>query len=281
VRFNAIPENPLTKMDHIPFSQSDYDKLTEILLDKSPSFIHLRRSELMVDNETAEVDGISSATVHEVKDNMVTGAIYTCYTLWYIANGGINFQISEHTRGRLGDELIREMIRAEKTENLHFVVENIEPSKIELFFNEISVQEKRHDGFFVQRVLKKAPDQLLAEIQVQNYFLRHYDILEYSSIYLLLQKLMKVQMKNSSLELLMEKLHPNKTEENEKIIRLICQNSGAENMKVLIGMFDMLNTNNVIVPEDLQSELISLGQLHDPLKKVVRRYRKLAIKEER
>jgi hypothetical protein len=79
----------------------------------------------------------------------------------------------------------------------------------------------------------------------------------------------------------MEKLNPNKTEENEKIIRLICQNSGAENMKVLIGMFDMLNTNNVIVPEDLQSELISLGQLHDPLKKVVRRYRKLAIKEER
>ena len=112
IKFIPIAENPLTKLDHIPFDSADYQKLHKILSDKSPSFIHLRRNELINnDGDGIEgVDGISSATVAGVKRDMVDGAIFTCYTLWYIANGGINFNIQEHTRNKINNELIIKMV---------------------------------------------------------------------------------------------------------------------------------------------------------------------------
>lgn len=276
IRFNPVAENPLTKLNHIPFAPSDYDKLKDILLDQSPSFIHLKRSELIYEdtNESEDVDGISSATVAEVKNDMVEGAIYTCYTLWYIANGGINFNIREHTSKRLSDELIIEMTMSGNIENHLFLTENIDSSKFELFFDEISSFRSKYDSFFLQRLVEKMPDQLFVKPKAHNFFIRRYNNLEYSSKNLVLKKLQKIPLEKSALELLVANLQPDHSDQNDKIIKLICENIDANTTSILSKTFDVLQNRKITTSHESKSLMILRGQEFEFFKKVVKRFQK-------
>ena len=100
----------LTKLDHVPFTPSDYILLDKILREPDPRFQSLpTHAEIQShgasdrgDNQQASpsapifkqvfqtkyemVDGISGATRPEQVAKFVPGALYTCYTLWGLAN---------------------------------------------------------------------------------------------------------------------------------------------------------------------------------------------------
>lgn len=276
IKFSLVPENPLTKLDHIPFDNSDYQKLNEILLDKTPSFIHLKRSELTSGNvyESNEVDGISSATIAEVKEDMVEGAIFTCYTLWYIANGGISFNIQEHTSKKIDHQLIAKMVRSENTESHYFLIENIKPAFFEGFLNEVVTLAMEYDAFFIQRIIEKGPENLNQNPLNQDFLLGYFNDLEYSSKNELLKKLKNGRLKKNNLEFLVKHLHPANTKLNQLIIKLICNNAADENIDVLIEMFQTLIDHRIEVSSGSYRRLINLEQQHDELIKIVRKLKK-------
>ena len=105
LRYDQPNEKILTKLDHEPFTEADYRLLDEILRGPDPRFgsSHSRidrgakrknddrvsrpapKMSAQIDKHLM-VDGISGATLPELRDKFVPGALYTTYTLWGLAN---------------------------------------------------------------------------------------------------------------------------------------------------------------------------------------------------
>lgn len=159
--FEILPNKPLTKLDHISFNTLDYDKLKSILLSKSPSFIHLRRAELtskQLDDDKYRPDAVSGATLEEIKNDLVEGAVYTCYTLWHIANGDINFQLQEYTKQRLDKKLIMALLRSNNVESHFFLIDFMDLKYFDMYANDVIRLVSKYDSYFESKVNTRIQD---------------------------------------------------------------------------------------------------------------------------
>jgi len=101
-RFDQPEGEMLTKSDHVPFTENDYQLLHEILLDPSdPRHVAQQPKHSMIEGSQQAnpapgafrvftkyemVDGVTGSTLPEIKDKFVPGALYTTYTLWGLAH---------------------------------------------------------------------------------------------------------------------------------------------------------------------------------------------------
>lgn len=91
-RYDFPPGEILTKMDHKPFKEDDYKKLQYILLNQSSIFGELLITDLInpgTENLADSADGKTGATPKKLKNEVIEGAVYTCFTLWHLANGPV------------------------------------------------------------------------------------------------------------------------------------------------------------------------------------------------
>lgn len=124
--FRLIDGIPLTKIDHEPFSESEYHKLHTILADDDSilgSFSKQNISKLLRTKSGSQrqydVDAVSGATPPEIKEKIVEGALYTCHTLWHLCRGKVSHQLVSHTETNLiNEEFLHQLIVSQK---LHFV----------------------------------------------------------------------------------------------------------------------------------------------------------------
>ena len=63
----------LTKLDHIPFTTEDYQKLELLLKDPNSPIGAYRKEELIRDTRKSELDGFTGATIKEINDIVVGG----------------------------------------------------------------------------------------------------------------------------------------------------------------------------------------------------------------
>lgn len=78
----------LTKNEHEPFTAHDYKELHTLLSDPQSLLANFSIEEMTQGKaDTAQVDGISGATLSNLRGYIVTGAAYTTHTLWHITYG--------------------------------------------------------------------------------------------------------------------------------------------------------------------------------------------------
>lgn len=78
----------LTKNEHEPFTAHDYKELHILLSDPQSLLANFSIEEMTQGKaDTAQVDGISGATLSNLRGYIVTGAAYTTHTLWHITYG--------------------------------------------------------------------------------------------------------------------------------------------------------------------------------------------------
>ncbi|WKX76613.1 hypothetical protein [Zobellia laminariae] len=80
--FDRSSEEPLTKHDHDEFLFSDYWKLHELLKDHNSILKRRAIDELVTKPKPSTIEGVdalSGATIKEVKESVVSGALYSCY----------------------------------------------------------------------------------------------------------------------------------------------------------------------------------------------------------
>jgi hypothetical protein len=90
MRYDMPQGKILTKVDHDAFKKEDYEKLADILARPNSIFADLKMEDLITkgtDSLTANVDAKTGATLKTIKNEVIDGAVYTCFTLWHIAYG--------------------------------------------------------------------------------------------------------------------------------------------------------------------------------------------------
>ena len=68
--FDTLSGKALTKLDHRPFLDEDYRKLNAILSDPYSSLAFYSQKELTGDQRVSQVDGLTGATIDEVKSQV-------------------------------------------------------------------------------------------------------------------------------------------------------------------------------------------------------------------
>lgn len=100
-RYELPPGRNLTKLGHQPFSPEDHDKLQQILTDPYSPLKSVAWGEISLPKESAsgrgEFDAMSGATALSKRSMVVSGAAYTCFTLWRWSHGDAAKVIREMT----------------------------------------------------------------------------------------------------------------------------------------------------------------------------------------
>ncbi len=159
IRFDTIAGKPLTKFDHRPFTSADYQKLDEILQNKSSILRVLEKEELTDKNvklKSTTVDAVTGATPASVKEQVVEGAVYSVFTLWHFVNGTLKDSLKNHTVSILSDKLIEQMLRSENFETQLFVLkqlpQNYFEKNTELLFQTLSKSNSLIQSYIINKI---------------------------------------------------------------------------------------------------------------------------------
>lgn len=104
----------LSKYDHEPFSEKEYQRLHTLLADSSIPLDAVSFEKLVEQpkNDEGVVDAVSGATSKSVADMVVKGAAYTTYKLWNIVNGPTMDIVSKLTEKQLTPTLIYRILQS-------------------------------------------------------------------------------------------------------------------------------------------------------------------------
>lgn len=175
-----LPEGvELTKLDHKSFTEDDYKKLSLLLQNTNPSFLGMSKEELIGEVDNDSIDGYSGATVTVVKDEIIEGAVYSCYTLWNIAHGKVVDRIQCKTKELLSPGLVKHIVSTGNTDGCYFLVNNFKEGDFIQYSDEVVSMIKSSKGYLAQKALEKMPDTLVANVQFQKNMVTVYPELDY------------------------------------------------------------------------------------------------------
>jgi hypothetical protein len=163
---------PLTKYDHDLFEEADYLKLHELLLNKNAVFRRKKLSDLFDPNaepekqvtyKGAEVDAVSGATKKAIKDAVVEGALYSCYTIWQLVHGTADDSIKVALPGLWDEELLRRFLYAERDDYQFHALKQLQDSAYATYSTRLLELFGNSSPLFRTKLLKQLPAPYWAE----------------------------------------------------------------------------------------------------------------------
>ena len=166
--YKVDPKWPLTKIDHLPFSDEEYEKLHLVLADDHSilsSYTKKNITELYVSSKNNNIDGvdaISGATPQYIKDQTIEGAWYTCHTLWSLCRGKIREQLLNYTENNLlNDDLMHQMILSDDLKLIEFSFQHLSSFGDSIFYGEILQAIQRNRGSTASKIISLLPNTLI------------------------------------------------------------------------------------------------------------------------
>jgi hypothetical protein len=235
IDYQVQPYDPLTKLDHKPFTLGDYAKLQSILTNHDLTFTGLPADKLVVKVEET-VDGYSGATIEAIKGEVIDGALFTCYTLWHIANGAVVDSIRRHTQRQLDKPMITRIIGYQSPSAHYYLIDNMSEVQFEQNLSEIIELIKIGKGYFPKNAIEKIPESLFSKREMQDFLVHSYDSLSYYTQVAALNKLHKVSLQGNLVEKLLAEISDRNSAQNQKIITLIIKTNSASSIQKLMDL---------------------------------------------
>ncbi|AYN66701.1 hypothetical protein D1013_04545 [Euzebyella marina] len=190
--FDSYQQSPLTKHDHDEFVYADYLKLHQLLLDDNSILKRRKVDELVKKPQVSEnenVDAVAGATIKEVKESVVSGALYSCYTAWHIVHGVVKNQIRELTVKGLSEDQLVSMLSVDNPDYQIFVLKRFSKAQYEKNYKQIAAIFK--DGIPLVRsyIVKNVPSSFWENETLQTPFWNCFSDLDINSRSLLLEKI--------------------------------------------------------------------------------------------
>ena len=205
----SLPSEPLTKFDHEEFTDSDYRKLRSILRDKS-SLLGRYRPEDLVDENSQRIsetaDAITGATLNTVREAVVEGALYTCHSLWNLANGKLTEKMKKFTTEILDEHLLRKLLLSSDYPDRYLALDNIPPDAYGEYFDLVFSYIRNSDVFVARYALEKMPGSVFLQEEHTGIFVSVLPEINYSLQNIILSKLKIASFNPDALYLLIADL---------------------------------------------------------------------------
>lgn len=222
--YETLPNDPLTKLDHVPFLPQDYEKLQQILTSQDLNFVRIPAKELVEKIPKDTLDGYSGATKETVKKEVIAGALYTCYTLWHIANGAVKDSIEKHILTKLDKNLVQKVIDLNSQSANYFLINNLNSRQFEANVEVVLPLVKNGKGYFTKNAIEKMPTELFKANQVQAFVIQNYEGFDYYSQSALLNKLTDVTLNEALQIMLVNQISEKNSFQNQRLADLIIKN---------------------------------------------------------
>jgi hypothetical protein len=143
---------PLTKLNHQPFTATDYRDLDAILRD--PHSILQNYSAGDIDTSSAEeVDAVSGATATDLNRQVVQGAAYTCWLLWHWTNGEVADRIRRVTEDAASPRLMNEFLGSSDPDKVRFAIELLQKQRFDGDFTGSAIAALSSGDYETSRLL--------------------------------------------------------------------------------------------------------------------------------
>lgn len=187
--FDRYSMMPLTKYDHDEFQPEDYQKLHELLTDDK-SLLGQRTIDQLVEKPKMRtvngVDAVSGATITRVKEAVVAGALYSCYTAWHLVHGNIQDVLKENFLSLLTKKLTVDMLYSNNQEYQIFALDNIDDTEYQKHFSQLAEVFKTSKPLVRSIIAKRIPGKFKDAPEMQKPFWEAFDKIDSGSRSLLL-----------------------------------------------------------------------------------------------
>ena len=190
--FDKVKGQSLTKHDHEEFTDHDYGKLHQLLLDDNSILKRKKIDELVekpASSQTDNVDATSGATIAEVKESVVDGALYSCFVAWNIAHGEIKRQLLENTAGLFNMEMKHYMLHSNAVDYQMYALKSFEEGDFIAFKERIVKMFRESIPLIRTYIVQNLPELFWRSDSLQIPFWESFDAIDINSRSLLLNHL--------------------------------------------------------------------------------------------
>lgn len=188
-KFDTLPGAGLTKLDHIPFTEKDYQKLDQLLKDANSPLATYKKEDLVHDTRSSAIDGFTGATARAIKNSVISGGVYSCYTLWHLAHGPIVDSLQLMTYHQLDTALMEKIVDAQDQEMNYFLLEHFSEQDYAQYLPQILTTIAQGNGHYAKQAIQQIPAKVLEKTMAQEFFAEHFKHMNYFAQVALLSKL--------------------------------------------------------------------------------------------
>ncbi|SEJ10998.1 hypothetical protein SAMN05216327_106117 [Dyadobacter sp. SG02] len=226
-----LPEGKvLTKVDHDEFKEEDYQKLQDILAQNNSIFADLKMEDLITkgtDKLTDSVDAKAGATLKTIKNQVIDGAVYTCFTLWHIAYGKAVPEMQKIIETYSSDALLHQFLESKNHHYQYWAMAKVMDAGGGVkkpFEKDIETIIAGKNGFIAKYALQHVGNDFFKTEQRQNWLWETYQKTGYATQIAILKKLNNSTIEISkSLAANLQSSLPNANEEQTLLIQKILQ----------------------------------------------------------
>lgn len=196
VGYGISPELPLTKFEHDHFKKEDYAKLHQLLLDDN-SILRERKMSDLIDKipvsstsiYSNDIDAISGATKTEIKESVVKGGLYSCYTIWHIVHGEVKEKMKKYLQSIYSDTLTHYFLNTPYKDYQMYALKQLQKTEYKEHSLQIINIFKTTDALTKAYILKKISSDVLSEQEVSKQLYNEFPLIDINSRTLLINKL--------------------------------------------------------------------------------------------
>ena len=219
--YDTLSGKGLTKLDHIPFTEQDYQKLKQLLKDPNSPIGTYAKEELILDTRKSEIDGFTGATIREINDIVVAGGVYSCYTLWHLAHRKFNDSITKMTMSLLDQNVMKKFLTEKDQATYYFIINNLQPQDFLNYRNEVLEMITPNQGYFVKNTIEKMPMEMFQDSITQEFFAKKISSLNYFTQVAFLKKLNNIPLTKALKNTLTQQIDERNSLKNKLIQDLI------------------------------------------------------------
>ena len=199
VGYGVFSDELLTKYDHDLFENQDYEKLHQLLLNRHSILERRQLSDLFdagaapkkekVTFKGQEVDAISGATKKEIKESVVEGALYSCYTIWHLVHGEVAPKMAHYLDSIYNEELANYFLYSDYQDYQLHAIKNFDSISIKQHLPRIIDIASDSKPLVSGYILKKLPKSLWRDQSTTEQLYLHFDGFDVNTKTILIDRL--------------------------------------------------------------------------------------------
>ncbi|MEX2565426.1 MAG: hypothetical protein WD431_05755 [Cyclobacteriaceae bacterium] len=225
--YEMPPGKTLTKNDHEEFNPEEYQKMQEILSNESSLLGEYKAEDLVVEQkeEMAQgVDAVTGATLKTLQNEVISGAVYSCYTLWHIAHGEISELVKGHTEETQSAKMIHRFLESQNHKYQYWAIDQVlkdDGSIIQPYTESVLSILGGQNIFIAQHLLEKLSVKEFAQAEKQQWLWETFRTSPYRLQMDILDKLTHIPILDKIQLPLIQQLKSSNPAQQEKLIHLL------------------------------------------------------------